>query len=103
MQYYKVIKNNRVIDVLSSLIFCKYNKKHNSMRLCDESEAEGIISSDNKYIWHVIGYPRLDGYDSVELVEIDQYEYDQLHVLNMKTPEEIIDAYTVALINGGVF
>jgi len=36
------------------------------------------------------------------LEEIEEYEYKQLRALNMKTPEEIIDEYTLLLIEGGV-
>jgi hypothetical protein len=45
---------------------------------------------------------QLDGYDTVELIPIDEYEYRQLKVLNLRTPQEIIDEYTLLLINGGV-
>lgn len=41
-------------------------------------------------------------FDLVDLVQIDKDEYLQLRALNMKTPQEIIDAYTLALIEGGI-
>ena len=102
--YYKVLKDNKVIDVLDRLVFVKYQKKHGIMIACVKSEAQAIISSDGEYIWHVVGLYNIptDGYDTVELVEIDEYEYNQLKILGLKTPEEIIDAYTLLLINGGV-
>jgi len=102
--FYKVLKNNRVIDVLDRLIFVKYLEKHKIMIVCDKSEAQAIISSDGKYFWHIPGLYNIpvDGYDTVNLVRIDEYEYNQLKVLNCKTPEEIIDEYTLLLINGGV-
>lgn len=102
--YYKVLKNNRVIDVLDCLVFVKYQKKHGIMIACDQSQAQAIVSSDGKYIWHVYGLYGIpvDGYDTVELVEIDEYEYKQLKVLTLKTPEEIIDEYTLLLIEGGI-
>lgn len=102
--YYKVLQNNRVIDALDCLTFVKYQQKNNIMLVCCKSEAQGIVSSDSSCIWHVKGldYIPVDGYDTVELVEIDKYEYNQLKALNMKTPEEIIDAYTLLLIDGGV-
>ena len=37
-----------------------------------------------------------------DLVEITEFEYHQLNALNMKTPQEIIDEYTLALLEGGV-
>ena len=100
MKYYKVIKDNKVIDVLDKLIYLKYQKKHGIMIHCDINEAQAILSSDAKYVWHVDILYRIpvDGYDTVELVEIDQYEYEQLKVLNLKTSAEIIDYYTKLLI-----
>lgn len=102
--YYKVLKDGKVIDVLDHLIFVKYQKKHNIMVLTEESEAQAIVSSDGSYIWHVNYLYKIpvNGYDTVELEEIDEYEYKQLKVLNMKTPQEIIDEYTLSLIEGGI-
>lgn len=102
--YYKVLKDNKVIDVLDRLVFVKYQKKHGIMLLCDESEAQAIVSSDGSYFWHVEWLYRIpvDGYDTVELVEIDEYEYKQLKALNMKTPQDIIDEFVLSLLEGGV-
>lgn len=102
--FYKVLKNDRVIDVLDRLVFLKYQKKHNRMIFCDEEEAQAIYSSDGTMIWHEESLYNIPvaGYDTVRIVEIDQYEYRQLKMLNGKTPEEIIDAYTLSLIEGGV-
>ena len=102
--YYKVMKDGKVIDVLDHLVFVKYQKKHEIMVLCDKSEAQGIVSSDSSHVWHVNYLYKIpvDGYDTVELEEIDEYEYKQLRVLNMKTPQEIIDEYTLSLIEGGI-
>ncbi len=102
--YYKVLKNNKVIDVLDHLTFVKYQKKHNIMIACDETKAQAIVSSDGKYVWHVDGLYSLpvDGYDTVELVEIDVYEYKQLKALNMRTPQEIIDEFVLSLLEEGI-
>lgn len=91
--YYKVIKNNKVIDVLDQLIYLKYQPKHGIMVLCDENEAQAILSSDKNTIWHEKSLYKIpvDGYDVVELIEIDEYEYKQLKILNMQSPQEIID------------
>lgn len=102
--YYKVIKNNKVIDVLEKLIFLKYQPKHQIMVICDESEAQAILSSDNNTIWHETSLYKIpvDGYDTVTIEEIDKYEYQSLKVLNMKTPEEILDAFVLSLIREGI-
>lgn len=102
--YYKVLKDNKVIDVLDHLSFVKYQEKHNIMVSCTKEEAQAILSSDGEYIWHVYGLYNLpvDGYNTVSLEEIDIYEYKQLKMLNNSTPEGIIDFYTKSLIDGGV-
>lgn len=82
----------------------KYQAKHGIMVNCTADDAEGIVSSDGRYIWHVDGYYNIPaaGYDTVQLEEISVYEYDKLKALGAKTPEAIIDAYTLSLIEGGV-
>ncbi len=104
---YKVIKNNRVIDVLSQLVFCRYDESIDTVITCSEEDAQAILSSSKNYIWHISSYPSFpksvaNKYDTVDIVEIDEYEYKQLKILGYKTPEEIIDAYTLSLIEGGV-
>lgn len=104
--YYKIMKDNKVIDVLDQLVYLKYQPKHKIMVLTDENEAQAILSSDKNTIWHEKTLYRVPDdagkYDSVEAIEIDEYEYRQLKVLNMKSPEEIVDALLVELLNKGV-
>lgn len=103
--FYKVIKDNRVIDVLDKLIYLKYQPKHKIMVLCTEDEAQAILSSDNETIWHektLYNIPVKGLYDTVEIFPIDQFEYKQLKALNMKTPEAIIDEYNLLLLEMGV-
>ena len=102
--YYKVIKNNRVIDVLKNLVYLKWQDKHGIMIGAEEKDAQAILSSDQNYIWHVDGLYDIpvEGYDTVELIAIDKYEYEQLKVLNYKTPEEIVDNFVLQLIEGGI-
>ena len=102
--YYKVLKDNKVIDVLDHLSFVKYQEKHNIMVSCAKEEAQAIISSDGEHIWHVTGLYNIpvSGYDTVCLDEIDKYEYEQLKALNMKDPQSIIDEYTLLLIKEGI-
>lgn len=102
--YFKVLKDNKVIDVLDKLIYLKYQPKHKIMVLSDENKAQAILSSDKNTIWHEKTLYRVpvDGYDEVEIFEINKYEYEQLRVLNMKSPESIIDEYNLLLIEMGV-
>lgn len=102
--FYKVIKNNKIIDILDKLVFLKYQPKHKIMVLCDENEAQAILSSDKETIWHeeTLYKVPIDGFDTVRLEEIDEYEYKQLRVLNMKSPEAILDEYNLLLLEMGI-
>lgn len=102
--YYKVIKDNKIIDVLDQLIPLRYLPKRKVMTPCDINEAQAILSSDNETIWHerTLNKIPVDGYETVKVVPIDEHEYRQLKVLNMKTPEEIIDEYNLLLLEMGV-
>lgn len=102
--YYKVTKNGKVIDVLDKLIYLKYQPKHKTMILTDENDAQAILSSDENTIWHERSLYKvpIDGYDEVDVEVIDEHEYKQLRVLNMKSPEAIIDEYNLLLLEMGV-
>lgn len=102
--YYKVLKNNKVIDVLDNLIYLKWEPKHKIMVLSDINQAQAILSSGKDSIWHERTLYKIpvDGYETVDLVEIDEDEFKQLRVLNMKSPEQIIDEYNLLLLEMGV-
>ena len=102
--YYKVLKNNRVIDVLDNLIYLKWEPKHKIMVLTDENDAQAILSSDKNNIWHertLYNVP-VDGFDTVDVLMIDEHEHKQLKMLNGKTPSEIIDEFVFSLLEGGI-
>lgn len=100
--YYKVIFNDKIIDVLDRLVYLKHQEKHNRMVLCDESKAQAIFSSDGSEIWHVDGMydVPIDGYETVRLEEIDKYEYKRLKALNLGTVEDVIDRFVKSVIDG---
>lgn len=102
--FYKVMYEDRVIDVMDRLVFLRYQPKHKIMLICDESNAQAIMSSDGSKVWHEESLYKVpvSGFDTVRIVEIDKYEYDRLSALNLKTPQEIIDVYTLSLIEEGV-
>ena len=102
--FYKVLKNNKVIDVLDHLTYLKWQPKNKIMLLSDLNEAQAILGSDNNTIWHVEGFYDLpvSGYDTVNLVEIDKYEYEKLKMLNGKTAEEIIDNFLLTLLENNI-
>ena len=104
--YYKVIKDNKVIDVLDKLIYLKWQDKHKIWILSDENEAQAILLSDKNTVVHerTLYNPPIEvDVDIVDVVEaIDQFEYRQLRALNMKSPESIIDEYNLLLFEMGV-
>lgn len=102
--YYKVTKNNKVIDVLDHLIYLKWQPKHKIMVLSDENEAQAILSSDQNAIWHekTLYKVPVSGFDEVEIFEIDEYEYKQLKMLNGKTPEQIVDELVLSLLENNI-
>ena len=101
--FYKVVYNGNVIDVLDNLVRLKYQEKHNRMVLCGEDGAQATISSDGNYIWHVEGWYDIpvDGYETVVLKKIDEYEYRRLKALELGTKEDVIDEFVRQLIVGG--
>lgn len=102
--YYKVLKDNKVIDVLDCLIYLKWQPKHKIMVLSDLNQAQAILSSDKNTIWHertLYDVP-VEGFDTVDVVPIDKFEYKQLKALNMSTPQEIIDEFVLSLLEGGI-
>lgn len=106
MKYYKVMKGNKVIDVLDQLIYIKWQEKHNIPVLCDIDEAQAILSSDKNTIWHeetLYKLPNVAGeHDTVRVCEIDVYEYKQLKMLNGSTPEQIVENFLLSLVEEGI-
>ena len=102
--YYKVLKNNKVIDVLDNLVYLKWEPKHKIMVLSCEDEAQAILSSDKNSIWHERTLYKIpaEGYDEVEVVEINEYEYKQLKMLSLSSPEEIIDRFVLSLLEDNI-
>ena len=107
MQFYKVIKDNKVIDVLNEneIYYLKYSRKHKTMfNASGKRDAQAIYSSDRKYVWHVNTFHDIpvDGYDTVSLEEIDVYEYNNLKLMNNMTYDEIVDSVILSLVEGGI-
>lgn len=102
--FYKVIKSKNVIDVLSSIQYVKFQPKHKILLLCDEEDAQGILSSTGDTAYHLPSlnpFP-VDSFTTVTLEEITEHEYNQLKAAHCMSPEEIIDQYTIILLDQGV-
>lgn len=104
--YYKVLKNDKVIDVLNGITYLKWQPKNKIMVLSDENEAQAILSSDGNTIWHERTLRRIPAdageYETVELIEICDFDYKQLKMLNCKSLDEVLEEYTLLLISEGV-
>ena len=101
---YKVIRNKQVIDVLPRLTYVKYQLKHNILLLCDEKDAQGILSSDGTTAYHIatlLPFP-VDNFLNVSLEEITTQEYEQLKAFHLKTPEEDAEAVLLDLMERGM-
>jgi len=102
--YYKLIKDDKVVDILDSLIYLKWQRKHKRTILSEEADAQAVLGSDKNTVWHIRGLPEIPdpNCETVELVRIDRHEYQQLKALNGKTPEEIIDNFVLTLLEDNV-
>lgn len=104
--YYKVIYNGNVIDVLDRLDYVRYQEKHDRMIFCDIQEAQAILSSNGEYAWHLDSLLMIpvSGYDTVELEEIDKYEYKRLKALNIGDSESIaiVDMFVKSIVDNEV-
>ena len=104
--FYKLVKDNKVVDVLDRLTYLKWQPKNKIMLLSDLNEAQAILGSDNNTIWHVEGLYDLPisagNYETVRLCEIEEFDYKQLKMLNCKSLNEVLDEYTLLLIEEGV-
>lgn len=102
--FYKVIKSRNVIDVLSSIQYVKFQIKHKILLHCNEEDAQGILSSSGDTAYHLPSlnpFP-VDSFATVTLEEITEHEYNQLKQNHCMSAEEIIDNYTMSLLETGV-
>lgn len=103
--YYKVIQNQKVIDILDSLKYVKFQLKHRTLLLCDISEAQGVLSSSGDTAYHTsecLAFP-CDDFPTVTIEEITKTEYDNLARLHLRSPEEIAQELLLDLMSRGVF
>lgn len=82
MNYFKLISENKVVDVLNHPIWIGQDLKGRVVR-CDISDAKGVLSSDGVTIMHILGRPDFtDGeYATASIVDVEANEYDELVTL----------------------
>ena len=77
--YYKISKNNVVVDVLKNVTYVKHQERHNINVLCDSEVAEAILSSDAKKAWHLEGLYNYEPDNQIYTLEIiKRTEYKEL-------------------------
>ena len=78
--YYKIICNNRVIDVIENIKFIKCLPKTKKIILVDFKQANGVMASNNDEIYHLYGTPyTFEGEKkTVSIQEISFKEYEKL-------------------------
>ncbi len=77
--YYKVIKNDEIVDVLDNILYIKYQEKHGLLLLCDITEAQAILSSDGKKGWHIEGLYNFPLDNTIyEIEPISRLEYEEI-------------------------
>lgn len=80
MNYYKLISNNEFVGVATQYDFRVYQKKHNVILSCDESEAQYVQINDCFYHANWMGSITTDSvqYHIAEVIRIDEDEYNIL-------------------------
>ena len=87
--YFKVVKNNNIIDVLSQLIHVRFQERNSIVIKTNTKEtAMGVLSSDRTRIYHtnyMAEFPKdkygnyLVEFENVEISEISEETYNELH------------------------
>lgn len=88
--YYKVIRDNEIIDAIDSVCYVRKNPRNGMILSCSKEHGQGILSYDCSTIHRLVDENSLgDNYDVVELVEIDETEFKRLRdLLDGVEPEE---------------
>lgn len=90
MKYYKLIRDNEFIGICTTLDMRKFQKKHNIFLVCNETEAQYVQCAGKMYraTWMIPGDSAEKDIPIVDVIEIEQSEYDALYNA-IKSNEEI--------------
>lgn len=82
MNFYKVVQNDKITDVLENPVWVKQSK-NGLIILCDVSEATGVVSSDSETILHIEGKAPFINREcqDITLADITEDEAEELKVL----------------------
>lgn len=78
MTYYKIIRDEKITDVVKNPTFVKQFRR--IIVLSEAVDAMGIVSSDGKNIYHILGQAEftIGNYDTVVVADITEDEYNEL-------------------------
>lgn len=81
MRYFKVIKNNEFIGILTSDGFRKYQVKHRILLACTENDGQYVYCEENLYRdnWLAPLNNSVISYTLADITEITKEEYDELY------------------------
>lgn len=91
MNYYKLISGTNIVGIATSPDFRKFQKKHKIILICDEQFAQYIQYKDILYHdnWMLPITTDLYEYESAEVIQIDEQEYNTLKAA-LETEDEIV-------------
>jgi hypothetical protein len=106
MKYFKIIRNCKVVDLLSyetSPTYVKYQFANKILVRSSLKNAQGIVS-DNEKVYHtssLLPFP-VESYPTVTLEEITENEYEQIKNLEFKTADEIRQELMMDILERGM-
>lgn len=77
--WFKVLKADKVVDVLDKIVYIIHQKKHNILLISDMQSAQAILSSDGTHGWHIEGLYNFppDNY-TYQIEPIEKKEYNKI-------------------------
>ena len=91
MNYYKLISGTNIVGIVTSLDFRRFQKKHRIILICDEQSAQYVQYKDILYHdnWMLPITSDLYEYESAEVIQVDEQEYNTLKDA-LETEDEIV-------------
>lgn len=96
MNYYKLIDGETFVGIATQLDFREYQKKHNILLACTEETAQYVQSEDSLYHANWMKPISTDNfpYTSIEMIAINEEEYDTLREAIEAGKEIIVESDT---------
>lgn len=93
---YKVLADDTIVGVIDVPSYIRYQNRNGMFLACDKLYAQGVVSQNGKTIWQLKDAPVIPvaGYTTVELIAIEEEEYNTLKELFDKADEEETDEIT---------